>query len=148
MCVLMPFTKELVDLGLEMVFRGNISDTHACALEDAAPLLHLIHPGAVNRREVHHNAWMFHQPVADFLAVMCTDMIAHEMNRRHVFVNLPVQLCQKGDAFRLTFAGVAWPIDGSRTGLEGGTSIYGPAALVCVRVPIRHVPRLSGPRSG
>jgi hypothetical protein len=44
MCVLIPFTNELVDLGLEMVFRFKISDTQAFALEDAEPLLHLIHP--------------------------------------------------------------------------------------------------------
>jgi hypothetical protein len=58
----------------------------------------------VNRCEVHNKAWVFHQPLADFFAVMRADIIAHEMNRRDVLVNLYVQLFQKGDEFLLTFA--------------------------------------------
>jgi hypothetical protein len=44
MCVLIPFTNERPDLGLEVVCRFKISDTQAFALEDAEPLFHLIHP--------------------------------------------------------------------------------------------------------
>jgi hypothetical protein len=44
MRVLIPFTNELSDLGLEVLCRFKISDTQALTLEDAEPLLHLIHP--------------------------------------------------------------------------------------------------------
>ena len=44
MCVLIPFTNERPDLGLEVVCRFKISDMQAFALEDAEPLFHLIHP--------------------------------------------------------------------------------------------------------
>jgi hypothetical protein len=44
MRVLIPFTNELCNLGLEVLFRFKISDAQAFALEDAEPLLHLIHP--------------------------------------------------------------------------------------------------------
>ena len=63
-------------------------------------------------------AWMFHQPVEDFFAVMCADIIAHEMNRADVMVNLRIQLFQKGDEFLLTLTGVTVPKDGSRTSIE------------------------------
>ena len=42
--VLIPFTNELSNLGLEMLNRFKIRDAQAFALEDAEPLLHLIHP--------------------------------------------------------------------------------------------------------
>ena len=42
--VLVPCTNELSNLGLEVLFRCKISDAQAFALEDAEPLLHLVHP--------------------------------------------------------------------------------------------------------
>ena len=63
-------------------------------------------------------AWMFHQPFAYFFAMMCADMIAHEMNRLDVVANLRIQLFQKGDEFLLTLTGVTLPKDGSRPGTE------------------------------
>jgi hypothetical protein len=69
---------------------------------------------------VNDKARVFHQPLADFFAVMRADIIAHEMNRLDVLVNLRVHLCKKGDEFLLTFAWVTLPIDCSRTGIECG----------------------------
>ena len=56
--VLIPFTNELSNLGLEVLFRVKSCDAQAFALENAEPLLHLVHPGAVDRRKVHHKSWM------------------------------------------------------------------------------------------
>jgi hypothetical protein len=42
--MLIPFTNELSNLGLEVLCRFKISDAQAFALEDAEPLLHLVHP--------------------------------------------------------------------------------------------------------
>ena len=56
--VLIPFTNALSDLGLEVFFRVKIRDAQAFALENAEPLLHLVHPGAVDRRKMHHKSWM------------------------------------------------------------------------------------------
>jgi hypothetical protein len=56
--MLIPFTNERSNLGLEVCFRVKIRDAPAFALQDAEPLLHLIHPGAGDRRKMHHNSGM------------------------------------------------------------------------------------------
>ena len=61
--------------------------------------------------EVHHKARMLGDPSGDLLAMMCADIITHEMNRPDGFRNLLVQVFQKGDAFRLPFAVITPPID-------------------------------------
>jgi len=78
--------------------------------------------------------------------VMRADIIAHEMNRVDVVVNLRIQLFQKGDEFLLTLAGVTLPKDCSRTSVECRKQIQGPAALVFMLIAARNVPELSGPR--
>ena len=119
MRVLIPLTNELSNLSLEVLFRCEIGDAQAFALQDAEPLLHLIHPRAMNRREVKGKARVFPQPFSDFFAMMRTDIIAHEMNRLDALVNLRVQLFKKGDELLLTLAWVTLPKDCSRTGIEG-----------------------------
>ena len=42
--MLIPFTNELFNLGLEVLFRVKIRDAQAFALENAEPLLYLVHP--------------------------------------------------------------------------------------------------------
>jgi hypothetical protein len=118
--VLIPCTHERSNLGLEVLCRVKIRDAQALALDHAEPLLHLVHPGAVDRRKVHHTAWMLDEPRPDCLAVMCADMIADEMNRLDRGDNLRVPRFQKGDEFLLTLARVTWPQDDSRTGIDGG----------------------------
>ena len=118
MRVLIPFTNELFDLGLERLLRVKLSDPQAFALEDAEPRLDLVHPGAGHRREVKDQAEVLGEPLADCLAVVRTDMIAHEMNRLDRGDNLRVQLFQKGDEFLLTLTGGTVPKDGARTGIE------------------------------
>src|SRR5512145_1814064 len=92
------------------------------------------------------NAWMFHLPFAYFLTRVCADRIAHEMNRRDVFVNLHSALCQQGDEFLLTLTGVTVPKDGSRTGIACRTYIQRPAARVFMLIADRHVPWWCRPR--
>ncbi len=90
MCVLIPFTNKLFNLGLEVLFRCEISDSQAFALEDAEPLLHVIHPGAMHRREMHHKAGMLGKPLAYVSTMMPTDIVTDEMNRLDGFSNLTV----------------------------------------------------------
>jgi hypothetical protein len=144
--VLIPCTNELSNLGLEVLFRVKIRDAQAFALENAEPLLHLVHPGAVDRRNVHHKSWMLDEPLPHFFAVMCADMIAYEMNRLDMGDNLRVQLFQNGDEFLWTLARVTLPKDASRTGVECGKYIQGSPALICMLRAVGNIPRLSGPR--
>jgi hypothetical protein len=146
MLVLIPCTNERFDRRLEERCRFNISDTQAFALDDAEPLFHLIHPCAVDRRAMEDNAWMFRQPLAYFLTVMCADMIAHAMNRLDMVTNGRSPLFQQGDECLLTRTGGTVPKDGARTGLDCRKYIQRPAALVFMFLAARNVPWWRGPR--
>jgi hypothetical protein len=126
--------------------RVKIRDTQALAWEDAEPLCHLVHPGAVDRRAMEHKAWMFHQPFAYFLTVMWADLIAHEMNRLDMMTTCRIQLFQQGNEFLLTRTGGPVPKDGSRTGIQCRPYIQSPAALVFMFIAVGNIPRLCGPR--
>jgi hypothetical protein len=54
---------------------------------------------------------MLGDPSGDLFAMMGADIITHEMNRPDGFRNLPVQVFQKGDAFRLPCAVITLPLD-------------------------------------
>jgi hypothetical protein len=142
---LIPFTHARSKLGLEVRFRVNIRDAQAWAWAHAAPVLHLVQPGAVDRRTVHHHSWRLASPLPDFCAVMGADMIAHAMKRRERGDKRRVPLFPKGEACLLTLARVTWPPDDSRTGVECGQSIQGPPALLCMRIAVGKIPRVSGP---
>jgi hypothetical protein len=58
MCLLIPFSDKLVKLGSQVVFGFKINDSETFALQDAEPLFHLIHPGAMHRGEVQEKAGM------------------------------------------------------------------------------------------
>jgi len=67
---------------------------------------------------VKDKAWMFHQLFAYFFAMMCADMIAHEMNRLECGGQSPYPTVPESDEFLLTLTGVTLPKDGSRPGTE------------------------------
>ena len=52
MRLLIPLNDKLVDLGSQVIFGVKIHDSEAFALQDAEPLFHLIHPGAMHRGAV------------------------------------------------------------------------------------------------
>src|SRR5438034_5290684 len=128
-----------------MVFGFKIGDTQAFALQDTEPLFDLIHPGAMHRRKVHHETWMLGKPGADFLAMVCTDVVTHEMNRADRLVNLPVQRFEKVDKLPLALPVITVPVDLARTGVKGRKEIEGPCPLVLVLVSVRKVLRLGWP---
>ena len=76
--------------------------------------------------------------------MICTDMIADEMNRTDVGINFYMNRFQKGDAFLLPLAFITVPIDLARTGVTGGKEIQSPGALVFMLTPVRNVLWLVG----
>ena len=56
--MLIPLGDALHDLGPHILSRGKVGHSKPLALEDAEPLLHLIHPRAVRRCEVEPEARM------------------------------------------------------------------------------------------
>jgi hypothetical protein len=130
MCMVMPFFNELVQLGAKLIFGCKIHHASAFALEDTAPLCHLIHPGAMHGREVHYQAWMMSQPLMDLFPMRRTDMVAHQMDRADTLLNLDIHCVQKGHEFPLPLAVLPVPVDLASTGVEGGKEMEGPRPLV------------------
>src|SRR6266511_4570167 len=98
--------------------------------------------------EVHHKPQMLGEPSGDVFAMMRTDNVTHQINRPDVLSNLPVQVCQEGDAFLLPFAFSTLSIDPARTGIKGGQEVEGASAFVLVLIPVGQVLRLSWPGRG
>lgn len=73
-CALIPVPDELGELGGHVGAVG----TQPLALEDAEPLLDLIHPGAVPRRAVHPYPGMLGAPGAQVAARVDTDVVADQ----------------------------------------------------------------------
>jgi hypothetical protein len=115
-----PLKHALSTLGLEVRCRFKLGDAHACALQAAEPLLHLIHPGAGARRKVHATAGGLHSPVSHVLAVMRAAMIAHAMHRCAGLVTRRLPLFKKDAELLLTLACVTLPKARSRAGVDGG----------------------------
>ena len=111
MRLLMPFTDEVRKLRAQMVFGWQIGNAQTLTLQDTKPLFDLIHPRTMHGREMYHKPGVLHDPFGDFFAMMGADIITYEMNRLDGFRNLPVQVVQKGHAFRLPFAILTLPID-------------------------------------
>jgi hypothetical protein len=57
---------------------GKVTNLESLALQDAEPLLYLIHPGAMDGQEMADEARMSCQPVLDLLAIMHTGVVEHK----------------------------------------------------------------------
>ena len=125
-----------------MVFRFKIDDSEAFPLEDREPLFDLIHPRTMSGRKVHPKARMVDEPFLDFLPVMRTDIVTHEMDGADGLVNLRLPHRQHGDEFPLPLAFITVPIDVTRTGVKGGKQSERPSTLLLVLVPVGNVLRL------
>jgi hypothetical protein len=130
MGMLIPFLNELIQLCAKLIFGFKIRNAQAFALEDTEPLFHLIHPGAVHWREVHDKAWMMSEPFSDLFPMMCTDIVAHQMNRADALVDFYIHRFEKGHEFPLSLPLITVPVDPTRTGIKGGKEIERPRPLV------------------
>jgi len=109
------------------VWRGE-----ALALEDGKPLLDLVHPGAVDRGEVHLEARVLLEPSSGELALVRADVVADEVDDGDTDGGSPVDFLKQFDELRLTLASPADPDHLARSQVEGGDEVRGPAALVLV----------------
>jgi len=75
-----PLGDERGDPHGEVVEIGEVGNGEALALEDREPLLDLVHPGAVDGREVHAEAGMPREPGAGELAFVGADVVADQVD--------------------------------------------------------------------
>jgi hypothetical protein len=82
MCVGVPLVDEGENALFEGVEVGEVGRGHPLALKDGKPLLDLVHPRAVHRREVHLEVRMLREPCAYELAVVDAEAVAKQVNER------------------------------------------------------------------
>ena len=89
---------------MKVFFGCKINYAQAFAWQDAEPLLHLIHPGAMYRGEMHDPPGRLDTPLADFATGMGADSVTDERTRGEVCRNLPRSWRWNGEACRLACA--------------------------------------------
>src|SRR5215510_1226802 len=94
-------------------------------------------------REVHYKAWMMSQPLSDLFAMMRTDIVAHQMNRADMLLNLDIHGFEKGDEFPLPLALITVPVDFARPSVESRQEIERPRPLILMLDAVGLVVRLS-----
>ena len=76
---------------------SEVTDAEPLALEDAEPLLDLIHPGAMHRQKPTDKARMSLEPGSHLFAFMHTRVIEDQPDATNGRRNLPIQLGEQSD---------------------------------------------------
>ena len=141
-----PFCNECFDAFLK---RSNILEVgrrEPLALQDSEPLLNLIHPRTMNRREVHLEPWVFREPRLDNLAVMHPHVVADDVNGIDTFRGCSIDLLQEFDELQLAFSTPTDPDDFACAGVECGENVQRTAPAVFMFNADGHVSRARGSR--
>lgn len=135
---MVPFPNELFDLRLKVGLGLEVSDAESLSLENRKPLLHLVHPGTVDRGEMEDEACMSLQPFTDLLAMVGRDVVTDEVNRFDPRGDLRIEMLEEGDELLLTLAPVALPVNVAGSGVEGRQQIQGAVSTVFVLDQVGH----------
>ena len=125
-----PLGDELVDGVLEGGQVSEVGRAESFASEDPKPLLHGVHPGAVDRREVGDEARVSGEPLAHQLAVMDRHVVGEEMDRGDRGWDGVIEVLQEGEILQLALAADGQTVDAPGTGVEGGEQMGGTSPLV------------------
>ena len=144
MGLLVPLGDELVSFYRKVRLAIEVGDAEPLALQNAEPLLDLVHPGGMNRREVENKSRMVFEPGSDLLAVMGRDVVENEMNGRNRGWNFGFEIFEKRDVLPLPFAVERVAVDLTAAGVEGGEKLECAATLVFVLDMVGDIPRQCG----
>jgi hypothetical protein len=112
------------------------------SLKDGEPLLHLIHPGAVDWGEVELKPGMILEPFSHLFSMMDTHVVTDAVDEGNGRGSLPINMFKERDEFFLPFAAKALTDDVSGSGVEGGKEIEGSVSSVLMLHQIGLVSRL------
>ena len=101
---LIPFGDELVDGVLEGGQIGEVGRPKTLASEGPKPLLHGVHPGTVDRREMGDEPRVSSEPRADELAVMDRDVVGQQVDCGHRGGEGLIEELQEGEILDLALA--------------------------------------------
>lgn len=139
-----PLRNERQDTLFEVRLAVEIDDAQALSLQNAKPLLHLVHPGAMHRRVMPDKTRVQTQPFLHLLARMHSQVIQDHMHHPNALWYLSIQLLQEGNELCLALPIGQVTIDLARTGIEGGKQIERARTLVFMLDPhrtLRHGPK-------
>jgi len=91
-CSRVPLRNKSLQSFSQRLFVGKISNTQTLALENAEPLLNLIHPGAMHWGIVKNKARVLLQPCLHFFALVHSQIIQHDVNLGDVGGNFSVEI--------------------------------------------------------
>src|SRR5229473_8086842 len=106
-----PLGDESEDLGLEIGEVFEVGSGHPLAPENREPLLDLIHPRAMDGREVEAKARMALQSGADQLAVVGAEVLGDDVNERDRRWRVAIDLFEQIDELELSLSSPTDPDD-------------------------------------
>lgn len=137
MSELVPLRDERAGLVSQLIEVFEVRRLEALAPKDREPLLDLIHPGAVNRREVEGETRVLGQPALNALALVNADVVADDMDALDSSRSSAIDLGQKGDHFLLSLSSMQLAEDMPRLDIESGEEVPRAFPLVLVLDPNR-----------
>lgn len=124
------------DIGIEpiaQVFLGSeVGNPEAFALQDAKPLLDLVHPRAVDGGKVKHETRVAIQPSPDLFPRMGPEIIAHDMDPGNFLGDGAIQMPQECDQLKLSLAAITLAIHLAGSSVEGSKEVERTLAAVFV----------------
>src|SRR6266487_3809196 len=87
----------------EVIQIREVENTESFALEDAKPLLDLVHPRTVDRHKETNEAGVRLEPCLNLLPFMNASVVKHENNARHLGWSLLIEHSKQCDKFFLPF---------------------------------------------
>lgn len=127
---LIPFFHEALKLLLKRFQRGKIRCRQTFPLKNGKPLLDLIHPRAMNGREMKFKTRVLAEPLLHLFSGMHPGVIADDMNPRNTGWIARFKQFKQFNEFGLALASPANAPDFSRAGVKGSQEIQSPFPLV------------------
>lgn len=144
MGVVIPLVDEAQDLAFQILKTSKARGNQALALDDGEPLLDLVHPGAVHRREVEPEPRMPLEPGLDLFTPVGAYVVADDMDDLDRSWGSAVYLFEKFNDFTLAFSLSADPDSFTSARIEGGQQVQRPLALILMFEFDRYATRRSG----
>jgi hypothetical protein len=132
MCVSVPLSDEGHQAISELIAVGEVKDAQSFPLQNAEPLLNLIHPRTVDRHKEAHKARVRLEPCLDLLAFMHTQVIKDQKDTTNGGRNLVVQLSQQGDELFLPLPQFRSSRDLASPRIKGSKQVEGSCTFVLV----------------
>src|SRR6266516_3984783 len=116
----------------QVIEGGEIENTEAFVLQDAKPLLDLVHPGTVDRHKETDKARMRRQPCLNLLSFMDAQVIKDERDAMSRRWDLPIQLEKQSDNLFLPLSPFCSSVNLPCPRIKSGKQVEGPCTLVLV----------------